>query len=75
MSPVTRVPEPALIRSVLVAITGIAAYILGREVSTEWVETLTTLYALAAPIIAGLLIRPVVTPTQEYIGKHRKAIE
>ncbi len=58
----TRLPEPALIRSILVAITGVAAYLLGREVSTEWVDTLTTLYALAAPVIAGLLIRPAVTP-------------
>lgn len=70
-----RVPEPAVVRSVLVAITGIAAYLLGREVSTEWVETLTTLYTLAAPIVAGALIRPVVSPTPDYVGRHRKPLE
>lgn len=63
-----RLPEPALVRSTLVAITGVAAFILGRSVSTEWVETLTTLYALATPILAGLLIRPAVTPVAR--GRH-----
>lgn len=63
-----RVPEPALIRSLLVAITGVAAFVLGREVSTEWVETLTMLYTLAAPVLAGLLIRPVVQPDPARYG-------
>lgn len=67
---IARIPEPALVRSTLVAITGVAAFILGRNVSTEWVETLTTLYSLAAPILAGLLIRPVVTPVAT--GRHAR---
>lgn len=57
-----RLPEPALIRSTLVAVSGILAYFLGRAVSTEWVESITTLYALVTPILAGILIRPAVTP-------------
>lgn len=61
-------PEPALVRSVLITITGVAAYLLGREVSSEWVETLTMLYTLAAPVIAGLLIRPVVQPDPARYG-------
>lgn len=65
-----RLPEPALVRSVGVAITGVAAYLLGREVSIEWVETLTTLYALASPVIAGALIRPAVTPISS--GRHAR---
>lgn len=69
-----RLPEPALIRSVGVTITAVAAYILGREVSIEWVETLTTLYALAAPLIAGALIRPAVTPVLPY-GRHARGDE
>lgn len=60
-----RLPEPALIRSTLVAITGVAAFVLGRQVSTEWVETITTLYALAAPIVAGIFIRPAVVPVSK----------
>lgn len=56
-----RLPEPALVRSVGVTITAVAAYLLGREVSTEWVETVTTIYALLSASLAGLLIRPAVT--------------
>lgn len=68
-----RLPEPALVRSVGVTITAVAAYLLGREVSIEWVETLTTLYALAAPLIAGALIRPAVTPVST--GRHARIEE
>ncbi|WP_446224988.1 hypothetical protein ACTWPB_07680 [Nocardia sp. IBHARD005] len=66
----TRVPEPALVRSVLVAITGVAAFILGRNVSIEWVETLTMLYTLATPVLAGALIRPAVIPVSS--GRHAR---
>lgn len=62
------VPEPALVRSVLVTITAVAAYLLGREVSTEWVETATTVYALVSALVAGALIRPAVTPVSG--GRH-----
>lgn len=65
-----RLPEPALVRSVGVTITAVAAYALGREISIEWVETLTTLYALAAPLVAGALIRPAVTPVST--GRHAR---
>ena len=56
-------------------ITAIAAYILGRDVSTEWVETATTIYSLIiAPLIAAYLTRRVVSPTPEYLarGRHRR---
>ncbi|MFC5789659.1 hypothetical protein ACFPPE_07300 [Agromyces tardus] len=71
---IARIPEPALFRSVGVAITGIAAFILGRNVSSEWVETLTMLYTLAAPVLAGLLIRPAVTPVLSP-GRHARVEE
>ncbi|WP_069166800.1 hypothetical protein [Nocardia altamirensis] len=57
-----RLPEPALVRSVLVTITAIAAYALNREIDSGWIEPVLTLYTLLAPVIAGLLIRPAVTP-------------
>ncbi len=62
-------PEPALVRSVLVAITGVLAYLLGREIDAAWVETLLTLYGLATPVIAGALIRPAVTPVTGSVGE------
>lgn len=58
----TGVPEPALVRSVLVAITGVVAFLLGREIDAGWVEAVLTLYGLLTPVIAGAIIRPAVTP-------------
>lgn len=59
---ITRFPEPALIRSVLVAVTGVIAYLLGRDIDTAWIEAVLTLYGLLTPLIAGFVIRPAVTP-------------
>ena len=61
-------PEPALIRSVLVAITGVAAYLLGHSVDTAWIESVLTVYGLLTPLIAGLVIRPAVTPVARADG-------
>ncbi|MGW4634330.1 hypothetical protein [Nocardia sp. NPDC004415] len=73
---ISKVPEPALIRSVLVAVTGVIAYLLGREVDTAWVETLLTLYGLATPVIAGAIIRPSVTPVTATISEaHGDVVE
>lgn len=58
----TRIPEPALVRSFLITLTGVVAYALGRNVDTGWIDAATTLYGLIAPMIAGLLIRSAVTP-------------
>lgn len=64
----TRIPEPALIRSVLVAITAVAAFVVGHAVDVSWIESVVTVYALASSIIAGLLIRPAVTPVANLRG-------
>ncbi|MRH86190.1 hypothetical protein GFY24_01700 [Nocardia sp. SYP-A9097] len=66
---INRVPEPALVRSVLVAITGLAAYFLGHQVSTDWIDAVLTLYGLLTPVIAGAIIRPAVTPVQRLDGE------
>ncbi|WP_433661092.1 hypothetical protein ACQPW1_02110 [Nocardia sp. CA-128927] len=63
-APSPRLPEPALVRSVLVTLTAVAAYLLNRQVDTSWVEPLLTLYTLIAPLIAGLLIRRAVRPVK-----------
>ncbi|QIS16566.1 hypothetical protein [Nocardia arthritidis] len=64
----TRFPEPAVVRSVLVAFTGVIAYLLGRQLNTDWIDSATTLYGMAAPVIAGLVIRPAVTPVARVDG-------
>ncbi|MGW6698870.1 hypothetical protein [Nocardia sp. NPDC055049] len=53
--------EPAVVRGLLVAITAIIAAAIGREVDPGWVDTIMSGYMLAAPLIAGLLIRRKVT--------------
>ncbi|MFI2561584.1 hypothetical protein [Nocardia farcinica] len=65
----TRVPEPALVRSVLVAITGVVAFVAGREIDTTWIEALLTIYGLITPVIAGAVIRPAVTPVARAGGR------
>lgn len=65
---ITRIPEPALIRSVLVAITGVLAFILGHQIDTSWIEAVLTVYGLLTPVIAGALIRPAVTPVDRQSG-------
>ncbi|WP_280441186.1 hypothetical protein [Nocardia brasiliensis] len=59
-----RIPEPALVRSVLVAVTGVVAFILGRQVDTAWIEAVLTIYGLLTPVIAGAVIRPAVRPVR-----------
>ncbi len=68
----TRAPEPALVRSVLVTITAVVAWLLGREVSTEWVDTIIQVYILASALVAGMAIRPAVTPVLGPPGRHAR---
>lgn len=70
---ISRVPEPALVRSTLIAITGVVAFILGKSVDVTWVETVTNLYGLLAPMIAGLLIRNAVTPVEDQVSLREAA--
>ncbi|MFF3221730.1 hypothetical protein ACFYV7_02945 [Nocardia suismassiliense] len=64
-----RIPEPALIRSVLVAVTGVVAFIVGHQIDTVWIEAVLAVYGLLTPMLAGLLIRPAVTPVDRQEGR------
>ncbi|MFI6042293.1 hypothetical protein ACIA8C_11700 [Nocardia sp. NPDC051321] len=64
-----RIPEPALIRSVLVAVTGVVAFALGHQIDTAWIEAVLAVYGLLTPVIAGVLIRPAVTPVDRQEGR------
>ncbi|WP_330256269.1 hypothetical protein OG874_17925 [Nocardia sp. NBC_00565] len=59
-----RIPEPALVRSILVAVTGVIALLVGHQTDTSWIEAAVTGYAAISPIIAGVLIRQAVTPAR-----------
>ncbi|MRH85986.1 hypothetical protein GFY24_00650 [Nocardia sp. SYP-A9097] len=60
-----RIPEPALVRSFLITVTGIIAFAVGHNVDTAWVDSATTVYGLIAPLIAGVLIRRAVSPKDQ----------
>ncbi|MFI7001368.1 hypothetical protein [Nocardia sp. NPDC050175] len=64
-----RIPEPALVRSVLVAVTGVIAFIVGHQIDTGWIEAVLAVYGLLTPVLAGLLIRPAVTPVDRREGR------
>lgn len=57
-----RVPEPALIRSALVTLTAIVAVVIGHNVDTSWVDSVTQVYAAVSALVAGVFIRQAVTP-------------
>lgn len=65
---ISRVPEPALVRSTLVTISGIVAFIVGKNFDTSWIESVSTLYGFVAPLVAGLLIRGAVRPASTSIS-------
>ncbi|MCP2276431.1 hypothetical protein [Nocardia amikacinitolerans] len=65
---VTKLPEPALVRSVLVAITGVTAFVVGHQIDVSWIESVLTIYGLLTPVIAGAVIRPAVTPAVRQDG-------
>jgi hypothetical protein len=60
-----RVPEPALIRAGLVFATGVIAVVVGHAVDVSWIESAVNIYAVLTPIVAGILIRPAVTPVSK----------
>ncbi len=60
--PVSRVPEPALVRGALVTVTSIIALILGHTIDVSWINTVVDVYAGISALVAGALIRPAVTP-------------
>lgn len=61
-----RVPEPALIRSAIVSVTAVVAVIIGHTVDIGWLDDFVNTYAGVAPLIAGFIIRRVVTPVKAH---------
>ncbi|AIS73703.1 hypothetical protein SEA_PANAMAXUS_29 [Mycobacterium phage Panamaxus] len=62
-----RVPEPALVRGGIMAVVGLVAFVLGKQIDTAWVEPVMDVYVIAAPLALAWWIRRNVTPA----GKHR----
>ncbi|ADD80812.1 putative holin [Rhodococcus phage ReqiDocB7] len=59
-----RVPEPALVRGALVAVSAVVAVVVGHEVDVAWVDYVTNIYAALSALVAGIVIRRKVTPVE-----------
>ena len=57
-----KIPEPVLVRAVLLALVGLAGAVAGKEFDVSWVDSAVTLYAVAAPLALGFWARRHVTP-------------
>lgn len=64
-----RVPEPALIRGVLVTITAVVAFVVGHSFDVAWIDVVVNVYAVVSALVASVLIRQKVTPVVDG-GQH-----
>lgn len=62
-----KVPEPALLRGVIVAGAGLVAAVVGKSFDLAWIDETIGAYIVAAPLVLAWWIRRNVSPT----GKHR----
>lgn len=59
-----KVPEPALVRAGVVAVFGLASFVLGRQFDLAWVDPALVLYSFIAPAVLGWWIRRHVSPAK-----------
>lgn len=69
-----RVPEPALVRGFILTITAVISYFLGKQIDVSWIDAVLTVYTFVDPLIAGILIRRKVTPTNVVEFKVNRAL-
>ena len=60
-----KVPEPAVVRGLIVAVLGLVGTLLGKQFDISWVDEFITVYAVVAPAVLALWIRRHVTPANE----------
>lgn len=63
--PTPKIPEPALVRAVIVSGIGLASAVVGKAFGADWVDPFIEFYALVAPIGLGFWIRHHVTPVKK----------
>ncbi len=57
-----KIPEPVVVRALLLGLVGLAGALLGREFDVAWIDSAVTVYAIAAPVALGFWARRHVTP-------------
>lgn len=60
-----RIPEPALVRAVIVAGVGLVGAVVGKQLDQSWVDPAIAFYVLASPIALGFWIRRHVSPVKK----------
>lgn len=61
--------QPALVRALLVALAAIVAQVMNKTVVTdETVDLVINVFTALSPLLAGLLIRPAVTPNTKVLA-------
>lgn len=63
--PHVKVPEPAVIRGVLVSVIGLIGYVVGKQIDVQIVDQLMDVYVVAAPLVLAWWIRRNVTPVKK----------
>lgn len=57
-----KIPEPVMVRGLLLAVVGLVGALAGKEFDVTWIDSAVTVYAIAAPIALGFWARRHVTP-------------
>jgi len=65
-----RVPEPAIIRGVIVSIAGLIAILTGKSFDLSWIDPALVVYSTLVPVLLSLWIRAKVSPIPK--GRHAK---
>lgn len=60
-----KVPEPALVRGLIVSVVAFIAALTGKAVGLEWVDPFLEIYAVGAPVALAWWIRRHVTPVKK----------
>ncbi|AFF28411.1 minor tail protein [Mycobacterium phage Tiger] len=60
-----KVPEPLVLRSLIVAIVGLAGAVLGKELDVSWIDQAIAAYAVGAPMVLAFWARRHVSPVKK----------
>lgn len=60
-----KIPEPALVRGVILAGVGLVSAVVGKQLGLDWVEPFISLYVVVAPIGLAWWIRRSVSPKKK----------
>lgn len=60
--------DPAIVRALIITVVGIVGAIVGHQVGNEVVDTIVNFALALLALVAGLVIRPAVTPNAKVLA-------